>query len=212
MARKPKNSPEDAPPKPKSRRPAPDAPPPFNMELLELPDGLLPDEPIYPDVLPLLPIRDQVYFPHMIFPLLVGREKSVRALEEAAAQQRYIFIVAQRNIHAEDPDPEDIFSVGIAAEIMQILRVPDGTVRVMLEGLERCRVKRYLQTEPFYRVEVEPLRSIEAKDLPTEALMRSVTTQFEHVVSASRNIQPEALINVVNTDEPGRLADVITPT
>src|SRR5215813_6322045 len=111
-------------------------------------------EEVYPNVLPLLPIRDQVYFPHMIFPLLVGREKSVRALEAAAAQQRYIFIAAQRNLHAEDPDPEDIFTVGIAAEIMQILRVPDGTVRVMLEGLERCRVKRYLQTEPFYRVEV----------------------------------------------------------
>src|SRR5437660_11049115 len=89
--------------------------------------------------LPLLPIRDQVYFPHMIFPLLVGREKSVRALEEAASQQRYIFIVAQRNLHAEDPDPEDIYTVGIAAEIMQILRVQDGTERVMLESLERGR-------------------------------------------------------------------------
>src|SRR5437764_15325051 len=90
-----------------------------------------------PRTLPLLPIRDQVFFPHMIFPLLVGREKSVRALEEAASKQRYIFIVAQRNLHVEDPEPDDLYTVGIAAEIMQILRVPDGTVRVMLEGLER---------------------------------------------------------------------------
>ena len=171
----------------------------------------LPEEPAFATHLPLLPIRDQVYFPHMIFPLLVGREKSVRALEEAAAGPRHIFIVAQRNLQAEDPDPEDIYSVGIVAEIMQVLRVPDGTVRVMLEGLERCRVARYEQTEPFYRVEIEPLVSIEGKDLPTEALMRSVTAQFEMVVNASKNIQPEALINVVNTDEPGRLADVITP-
>jgi ATP-dependent Lon protease len=165
----------------------------------------------FPNVLPLLPIRDQVYFPHMIFPLLVGREKSVRALEEAAAQHRYIFIVSQSDLQAEDPDPEDIYRVGIVAEIMQVLRVPDGTMRVMLEGLERCRVIDYVQTEPFYKVEIDVLRSRETKDLTTEALMRSVTQQFEHVIGISKNIQPDALINVVNTDEPGRLADVITP-
>src|SRR5581483_12514137 len=124
-----------------------------------------PATPAFPLALPLLPIRDQVYFPHMIFPLLVGREKSVRALEEAAAQQRHIFIVAQRNLHAEDPDPDDIYTVGIVAEIMQILRVPDGTVRVMFEGLERCRILKYLQTEPFYKVLVEPLPPDESKDL-----------------------------------------------
>jgi ATP-dependent Lon protease len=165
----------------------------------------------FPRILPLLPIRDQVYFPHMIFPLLVGREKSVRALEDAAAQHRYIFIVSQSDLQAEDPDPEDIYRVGIVAEIMQVLRVPDGTVRVMLEGLERCRVVEYVQTEPFYRVELEVLHPYETKDLATEALMRSVTQQFEHVIGISKNIQPDALINVVNTDEPGRLADVITP-
>ena len=91
-------------------------------------------EVAFPTTLPVLPIRDQVYFPHMMFPLLVGREKSVRALEEASAQDRHILIVAQRNIHAEDPEPDDIFSVGIVVEIMQVLRVPDGTVRVMLVG------------------------------------------------------------------------------
>lgn len=167
--------------------------------------------PAFPDVLPLLPIRDQVYFPQAIFPLLVGREKSVRALEEAAAQNRYIFIVVQSDLQAEDPDPEDIYSVGIVAEIMQVLRVPDGTVRVMLEGLERARIRRYEQTEPHYRVSIETMPSRETKDLATEALMRSVTQQFEYVVSISKNIQPEALINVVNTEDPGRLADVITP-
>ena len=171
-----------------------------------------PDEMPFSAHVPLLPIRDQVYFPHMIFPLLVGREKSVRALEEASASgSRHIFIVAQRNLQAEDPDPEDLYPVGIVAEIMQVLRVPDGTVRVMLEGLERCRVVKYEQSEPFFRVEVERLTSESSADLPTEALMRSVTAQFEMVVNASKNIQPEALINVLNTEEPGRLADVITP-
>jgi ATP-dependent Lon protease len=210
-SKKPKTAPADeTPPKPKLRSLDPDTA--SILEALELADMEdLHEGNTFPTTLPLLPIRDQVYFPHMIFPLLVGREKSVRALEDAAAAQRHIFIVAQRNLHAEDPDPEDIYPVGIAAEVMQILRVPDGTVRVMLEGLDRCRIVKYVQTEPFYRVLIEPLPTEEKKDLPTEALMRSVTTQFEHVVSISKNIQPEALINVMNTDEPGRLADVITP-
>lgn len=165
----------------------------------------------FPANLPVLPIRDQVYFPHMMFPLLVGREKGVRALEDAAALDRRIVIVAQRDIHVEDPGPEDLYGVGIVVEIMQVLRVPDGTVRVMLEGLERCRIVKMTQTEPFYRAQVVAIRGKGRKDLATEALMRTVIAQFEHVVSVSKTIQPEALINVVNTEEPGRLADVITP-
>ena len=147
----------------------------------------------------------------MMFPLLVGREKGVRALEDAAALDRRIVIVAQRDIHVEDPGPEDLYGVGIVVEIMQVLRVPDGTVRVMLEGLERCRIVKMTQTEPFYRAQVVAIRGKGRKDLATEALMRTVIAQFEHVVSVSKTIQPEALINVVNTEEPGRLADVITP-
>ena len=165
----------------------------------------------FSDELPLMPIRDQVYFPHMMFPLLVGREKSVRGLEEAAANQRHIFVVAQRELQAEDPEPDDVYNIGIVAQIMQVLRVPDGTVRVMLEGVVRGRIVKYIQTEPYFRVQIEPLPNIATKDLQTEALMRSVAQQFEQVVGISKNIQPEALINVVNTDEPGRLADVITP-
>ncbi len=179
----------------------------FNPDALKVTDN----DQIFPTTLPLLPIRDQVYFPHMIFPLLVGREKSVRALEDAAAKDRHIFLVAQKNIHAEEPEPDDIYAVGIVAEIMQILRVPDGTVRVMLEGMERCRVLKYVQTEPFYRVNLEVMPTEEIKDLPTEALMRSVVKQFEDVVAMNKNIQPEAMLNVLNTEEPGRLADVITP-
>src|SRR5579871_2591757 len=144
MPRSPRKSPpaapaaSDAEQKPRRRSKRAEASAQAMAELLQLSSTI--DGYPFPRVLPLLPIRDQVYFPHMIFPLLVGREKSVRALEDAAAQQRYIFIVAQKNLNAEDPDPDDIFTVGIAAEIMQILRVPDGTVRVMLEGLARCRI------------------------------------------------------------------------
>src|SRR5579871_2405397 len=169
------------------------------------------DEMSLPRALPLLPIRDQVYFPHMIFPLLVGREKSVRALDEAIRHERHIVLVAQKHVNTEEPEPDDLYSVGIAAEIMQHLRVPDGTVRVMLEGIERVRVLSYVQDAPFYRVVVEPMPTEEHKDLEIEALMRGVTNQFEQIVNIGRNIAPEALINVVNTDEAGRLADTITP-
>jgi ATP-dependent Lon protease len=164
-----------------------------------------------PLVLPLMPIRDQVYFPHMIFPLLVGREKSVRALDDAVTNQRHIFLVAQRNFQAEDPGEDEIYTVGISAEIMQVLRVPDGTVRVMLNGIARGRILKYIQTEPFYKVLVEPVHTEEVRDLSIEALMRSVCTQFEHIVNISKNVPPEALLNVLNTDEPGRLADIIAP-
>jgi ATP-dependent Lon protease len=161
--------------------------------------------------LPLLPIRDQVYFPHMIFPLLVGREKSVRALEEAIADERQIVLVAQRHVNTEDPAPEDLYNIGITAEVIQILRVPDGTVRVMLEGIERVKIVRFLQETPYFQVIVQPLPTEERRDLEIEAMMRGVVSQFEQIVNASRNIAPETLINVINTDEPGRLADAITP-
>jgi ATP-dependent Lon protease len=164
-----------------------------------------------PQTLPLLPIRDQVYFPHMIFPLLVGREKSVRALEDAIACQRHIMLVAQKRVDTEDPEPDDLFNVGIAAEVLQILRVPDGTVRVMLEGIERIRTIGYVQETPFFKVVAEPMETVERKDIEIEALMRGVTGHFEQVVNIGRNIAPEAVINVVNTDEAGRLADTITP-
>lgn len=170
-----------------------------------------PERSRIPRLLPLLPIRDQVYFPHMLFPLLVGRERSVRAVEESLTRGRAIVLVAQRQVGTEDPEPEDLFEVGIVAEIMQILRVPDGTVRVMMEGLERVRIEKFVQEAPFMRVAVRVLPTRERKDLQIEALMRDAVGQFEQIANTGRHINPEALINVLNTDEPGRLADTITP-
>ncbi|MEI6913660.1 MAG: endopeptidase La [Armatimonadota bacterium] len=164
-----------------------------------------------PRVLPLLPIRDNVYFPQMLFPLFVGREKSVRALDEAMARQRYILLVAQRDMTIEDPEPDDIYSVGVVAEVIQILKVPDGTVRVMLEGIERVQVTEFMQTEPFFKVRVKPLPVVESQSIELEALMRNVTGQFEQIVNNGRSVPPEVLINVINIDEPGKLADSITP-
>lgn len=164
-----------------------------------------------PRVVPVLPVRDQVYFPHMLFPLFVGREKSIRALDTAVRQHRFIVLVAQRDITTEDPEPEDIFEIGLLAEVMQILRVPDGTMRVMLEGVDRVRMTSFTQTEPYLRARIKVLPTSEDKTLEIEALMRSIVAKFEQVVQNVRTIPPEALLNVGGIDEPGRLADTITP-
>jgi len=164
-----------------------------------------------PDELPLLPIRDAVYFPRMIFPLFAGREKSIRALDEAMARDRLILLVAQKQVGTDDPTPDDIYTVGLVAGVMQITKVPDGTVRLVLEGLERVRIAKYLQTEPFFLVAVKPIETIEESSLEVEALMRSVMSQFEQIVNIGRSIPPEALVNIINITEPGRLADTITP-
>lgn len=175
------------------------------------PEILIDEPPYVPDVLPLLPIRDNVYFPHHIFPLIVGRDKSVRALEEARTESRMILLVSQREVGVEDPGPEDLYDVGIAADIMHILNIPDGTVRVMLEGVKRVRIRRYIQVEPYYRVRVETLEEIPEHSMETEALMRSVAGQFQAVCELGRTIPPEVLVNVMNVDDPARLTDMITP-
>lgn len=164
-----------------------------------------------PEFLPLLPIRDRVYFPHMIFPLNVAREKSLRALEEARSQTRIVLLVSQKDPLIDDPEPDDLYTVGVAAEVMHVLNIPDGTVRVMLEGLMRVRVEEYLQTDPFMFVRVKPLEEPEENDLEIEALMRVVRSQFQQVVELGRNIAPEAVINVTHVENPGQLADMIPP-
>jgi ATP-dependent Lon protease len=164
-----------------------------------------------PSVLPLLPIRDTVYFPHMIFPLTVGREKSIRALEEARAKDRIILLVAQREVSVDDPDPDDVYEVGVAAEVMHVLTVPDGTVRVMMEGICRVRIRKFLQTEPFFEVRVQMMEEEEAEGVQVEAMMRTVVGQFQQVVELGRQIPPEAAVSVAHVDEPGRLADMVTP-
>lgn len=170
------------------------------------------DEELLPNIpaeLPLLPIRDNVHFPRMIFPLFVGRDKSVRALDEAMASHQHILLVTQRDVSTEDPEPEELYDVGIVAEIMQILKVPDGTVRVMLEGIHRIRIGEFAQTDPFFSVRAELLHEESARDIEDEALMRSAVTQFEQIVGAAKNIPPEALVSILNIDDPGRLADHI---
>ena len=162
-----------------------------------------------PEVVPLLPVRDQVVYPYMIVPLFVGRPRSVRALEDAVEQGRYILLVAQRNSTIDDPSPEDLYSVGTVGESMQMLKLPDGTIRIVIEGVARVRILEYMQTDPFYRVRVEVLPESEERTTEIEALMRNVISQFERCVSLGKTIPPEALETARNAEEPGRVADLI---
>lgn len=169
-----------------------------------------------PGTLPVLPVRDTVYFPHMLFPLFLGREKSIKALDFALDKHRFVLLAAQKDVAIEDPKPEDIYSVGVIAEVMQVLRVPDGTVRITLEGLERAKITQYVHTDPFFKARVKILKAKDVDGAQVEALMRSVVQLFDQVVQNqnagnSRPIPPELLMNVVSIDEPGKLVDTIVP-
>jgi len=162
-----------------------------------------------PEILPVLPIRDQVIYPHMIMPLFVGREKSVRALDDALEHGHHILLVTQKSVDVDDPQPDDLYAVGTVGESMQTLRLPDETVRVVIEGIVRVRILEYVQTEPFYKARVEVLGEPARVGIEVEALMRSVVAQFERCINLGKNIPPEALENARGVDEPGRLTDLI---
>jgi len=162
-----------------------------------------------PEILPVLPIRDQVIYPHMIMPLFVGREKSVRALEDALEHGHHILLATQKSVDVDDPQAEDLYAVGTVGESMQTLRLPDDTVRVVIEGLVRVRILDYVQTDPFMKARVEVLGEPARAGVEIEALMRSVVAQFERCINLGKNIPPEALENAKGIDEPGRLSDLV---
>src|SRR5580692_4493835 len=128
---------------------------------------------------PLLPLRDIIVFPYMVSQLFVGRERSINALDAAMTRDKDIFHAAQKNAKTNEPTPDDIFTVGTLGTVMQLLRLPDGTVKVLVEGKRRARVKRFAQTDEFFLVEVEELGEAGGKSVEVEALMRSVQAAFE---------------------------------
>jgi ATP-dependent Lon protease len=160
-------------------------------------------------VLPLLPLRDIIVFPNMISQLFVGRERSIAALEEAMSRDKEIFLAAQRHAKTNEPTAEDIFSIGTVGDIRQLLRLPDGTVKVLVEGKRRARISRYVQSAPCFIVETEHLPEVDASDITAEALMRSVQATFETYVKLNKKVQPEVLMSVQAIDEGSRLADTI---
>ena len=158
---------------------------------------------------PLLPLRDIIVFPHMVSQLFVGRERSINALDAAMARDKDIFLAAQKNAKTNEPTPEDIFQVGTLGTIMQLLRLPDGTVKVLVEGKRRAKVKKFPQTEEYFLVEVEETVENTAKGVEVEALMRSVQAAFEMYVKLNKKVQPEVLMSVQTIDDAARLADTI---
>ena len=161
--------------------------------------------------LPLLPLRDIIVFPHMVVPLFVGREKSISALEEAMAKggSKEIFLSAQRKAKTNEPVPDDIFQVGTLGTIMQLLRLPDGTVKVLVEGKRRAKIKKFPQTEEYFLVEVEEVSEQSAKGVEVEALMRSVQAAFEMYVKLNKKVQPKVLMSAQTIDDAARLSDTI---
>ena len=158
--------------------------------------------------LPLLPLRGVVVFPSMVVPLDVGRDKSVNALEEAMVKDKMIILAAQYQAGIDNPLFGDIYPYG-TIEVKQLLKLPDGTLRVLVEGLCRVQIIKYLQTEPYYRVLAGRIEETREKSAEDEALMRTVLTYFEEYVKKGKNIPTEVLSSVRNIGEPGRLADII---
>src|SRR3989454_6442812 len=128
---------------------------------------------------PLLPLRDIIVFPHMVVPLFVGRQKSIKALEEAMNKQKYILLAAQREAKTNDPAEDDIYRVGTLGTVVQLLRLPDGTVKVLVEGKKRARIGRYLENADYFLVEAEPIEEVSDTTTEVEALIRSVNATFE---------------------------------
>jgi ATP-dependent Lon protease len=159
--------------------------------------------------LPLLPLRDIIVFPHMVVPLFVGREKSIAALEEASGADKTILLCAQKKAKVNEPATEDIFPVGTIGTLIQLLRLPDGTVKVLVEGKKRARVRRFVSSERFFQVEAEEIEEPVDRTVELEALMRSVHSTFEAYVKLNKRIPPEMLMSVSTIDDPARLADTI---
>jgi len=159
---------------------------------------------------PLLPLRDVVVFPHMIVPLFVGREKSIAALESAMKYEKGIFLVAQKNAQKDEPTEEDIYTIGTIGTIIQLLRLPDGTVKVLVEGKKRGAIDTYLPNEEFYLVTVKDLDEIESEDpVKTQALMRSIREDFETYAKLGKKVHAEMVGTIASIDSASKLADIV---
>jgi ATP-dependent Lon protease len=167
---------------------------------------VLPPDPI---TLPLLPLRDVVVFPHMVIPLFVGRPKSIKALEAAMESGRQIMLVAQKAAGKDEPKADDMFDVGCVSSILQMLKLPDGTVKVLVEGVQRANTRSITEANDYFMGEVVPVPAAIEATSEVEALRRAVTQQFDQYVKLNKKIPPEILTSIAGIDDPGRLADTI---
>jgi ATP-dependent Lon protease len=165
----------------------------------------------FKDKLPLLPIRDLVVYPFMILPLFVGRESSIQAVEEALSNtDRLILLSSQRDIQAETPTPAEIYELGTVAMIMRMRKLPDGRIKILIQGLSKVRITEFSQTEPFFQVKVSKVEAVKDEaSLQTEAMMRNVREKLEKVISLGKVLSPDILMVLEDIQEPGRLSDLI---
>ncbi len=168
--------------------------------MLEIPRGV---------TYPVLPLRDIVVFPHMIVPLFVGRDKSVKALEDVMKDDKQILLVTQKNASQDDPTPSDIYTVGTIGTVLQLLKLPDGTVKVLVEGGQRARIRRFTDNPNFFQVYADVLEEVEEDPQELEALGRAVVSQFEQYIKLNKKIPAEVLISINQIEEPAKLADTV---
>src|SRR4030095_2224775 len=161
------------------------------------------------ETLPIVPLRDVVVFPHMMMPFVIGRPSSPRALEHALLQDKPLFLTAQHDASVDDPRPEDIYTMGCVANVVQSLKLPDGNIKVLVEGVDRARAVEWKEDKGFYRVVVKVLPKQKEMAGDVEATMGRVVSLFEQYVKLSNNLHYDAMIAAVRVDDPGKLADTI---
>jgi len=164
-----------------------------------------------PERLPLLPIRDIVIFPYMILPLFVGRDMSIKAIDDALSGNRMILLVAQKDLNTENPEPDDLYGVGTVGMIMRMLKLPDGRVKILVQGITKAKIKSYVQSEPYFQVDIDKIveAKVEKVTLEIEALMRNVKEQLEKMSNLGKMLLPDIMVIVENIDDPGKLADLV---
>ncbi len=160
-------------------------------------------------ILPMLPLRDIIIFPHMVVPLFVGRERSINALDEAMNKDKRLFLAAQKDAKIQDPDEKDVYPVGTIGSVIQMLRLPDGTVKVLVEGQKRAVLTDYLSKKEIFLVRVQDMEEVEGDTTEIEALIRSIQDAFEHFARLNRKIPQDMILSISSIEEPGKLADTI---
>lgn len=159
--------------------------------------------------LPLLPLRDVVVYPHMVTPLFVGRQKSIEALEVAMAADKHVLLVAQKNPSLDDPKAEDLYSVGTIASILQLLKLPDGTVKVLIEGKERAQIEKIEELDTYFKAQISQLEEVGVSGSEAHAMVSAAVSQFEQYVNLSKKVPAEVITSLSGIDDPGRLTDTI---
>ena len=168
------------------------------------------DKTQVPDVLPLIPLRDLIIFPNLVVPLFVGRERSISALEQCMRSDHLVALVTQREAATQDPGPSDIYDVGCVVNVLQELKLPDGTAKALVEGVQRVRILEYLESDPYFKVRVEIIEEPQEADVETKALMRNLVADFESASQLGKPIPQEVLAAATAIEAPGRLADFVT--